>query len=240
MEDILEQLRNDPVLLLQVIEEIDKDGNHKLSKQELATWMANHAKELNIQGRNLYDDVNAMGAEALKGVEPFNFDDVKNPPGSAEAVNQEKMKARVAAEESRNILNSRIAGIIIEIKDAIEANQPSRADQVRNAPHKKTKAEREEDEDDGPDGINKMVVGKNTRAAMEEMKKKDPSQGGDDEEQKAKPAMKLSPQQQKLADEARAVLSQYNLKDVGTPPVEDLVKLILTTQGAPSKDGKPR
>ncbi len=175
-----------------------------------------------------------MGAEALKGAEPFNFDDVKNPTGSSEAVNQEKMNARVAAEESRDILNSRIAGIVIEIKNAIEANQPSQADLVRNAPHKKSKAEIEEDEDDEP------KAGKNTRAAMEAMKKNDPSQADDDDEPKAKPAMKLSHQQQKLADEARAVLSQYSTGDIKTPQVQDLVPLMTTNQGAPSKDGNQR
>ncbi len=56
MPDILEKLRNDPVLLRQVIEEIDSNSDHKLSKEELAKWMAKHATELNIQGQNLDTD----------------------------------------------------------------------------------------------------------------------------------------------------------------------------------------
>ncbi len=76
-QDILALIVNDPAKLLEVVREIDVNGDHTLGVKELTAWMAKHADALNVQGHNLASDLKNFGASAVEGAKPFRQDDWK-------------------------------------------------------------------------------------------------------------------------------------------------------------------
>ncbi len=72
--DLLAELAKDPKKLLAAIQKMDKDGNHTVTTAEIINWVADNARDIQIDGKNLANDVKELSSSTGKTDDQAKYD----------------------------------------------------------------------------------------------------------------------------------------------------------------------
>ena len=139
--DILKEIRDpdDPRKLVEVVREIDANGDRKMSREELTSWVWKHKDELNVGGHTLGDDLRAEFAAKTASAKPPNINDYRDKNG---VVDQDAFRKAIAdfgglqndatampGQSARSVrIDRELATITEELQDAITAGSKRQYD----------------------------------------------------------------------------------------------------------------